>query len=74
MNMTDTNRLDQVFEHREQNTLCFVFLLGCSAAACYTARKGCMAASASGNSAAGLRNQIRLVGVYGQLVGLRLPL
>jgi hypothetical protein len=33
-----------------------------------------MAASASGNSAAGLRNQIRLVGVYGQLVGLRLPL
>jgi hypothetical protein len=36
--------------------------------------KGCMAASASGNSAAGLRNQIRLVGVYGQLVGLRLPL
>jgi hypothetical protein len=36
--------------------------------------KGCMAASASGNSAAALRNQIRLVGVYGQLVGLRLPL
>jgi hypothetical protein len=36
--------------------------------------KGCMAASASGNSAAGLGNQIRLVGVYGQLVGLRLPL
>jgi hypothetical protein len=34
----------------------------------------CMAASASGNSAAGLHNQIRLVGVYGQLVGLRLPL
>jgi hypothetical protein len=36
--------------------------------------KGCMAASASGNSVAGLRNQIRLVGVYAQLVGLRLPL
>jgi hypothetical protein len=36
--------------------------------------KGCMAASASGNNVAGLRNQIRLVGVYGQLVGLRLPL
>jgi hypothetical protein len=36
--------------------------------------KGCMAASASGNSVAGLRNQIRLVGVYGQLLGLRLPL
>jgi hypothetical protein len=41
--------------------------------------KGCMAASASGNIVAGLRNQIRLVGVYGQLVtscypGLRLPL
>jgi hypothetical protein len=34
----------------------------------------CMAASANGNSVAGLRNQIRLVGVYGQLVGLRLPL
>jgi hypothetical protein len=33
-----------------------------------------MAASASGNSVAGLRNQIRLVGVYGQLEGLRLPL
>jgi hypothetical protein len=37
--------------------------------------KGCMAASASGNNVAGLcNNQIRLVGVYGQLVGLRLPL
>jgi hypothetical protein len=36
--------------------------------------KGCMAASASGNSVAGLCNQIRLVGVYVQLVGLRLPL
>jgi hypothetical protein len=36
--------------------------------------KGCMAASASGNIVAGLRNQIRLVGVYGQLVGLRFPL
>jgi hypothetical protein len=36
--------------------------------------KGCMAASASGNIVPGLRNQIRLVGVYGQLVGLRFPL
>jgi hypothetical protein len=36
--------------------------------------KGCMAASASGNSVAGLPNQIRLVGVYGQLAGLRLLL
>jgi hypothetical protein len=40
---------------------------------CNIAEKG-KAASASGNSVAGLRNQIRLVGVYGQLVGLRLPL
>jgi hypothetical protein len=34
--------------------------------------KGCMAASASGDSAAGLRNQIHLLGVYGQLAGLPL--
>jgi hypothetical protein len=33
-----------------------------------------MAASASGNNVVGLRNQVRLVGVYGQLAGLRLPL
>jgi hypothetical protein len=33
-----------------------------------------MAASASGNNDAGLRNQVCLIGVYGQLVGLCFPL